>query len=486
MGVGADFLIGGLDSLAYTPSVNPNLAGYKNFPDEDGNAVYKPVDSKGNPTTIYSQPNAFQRFISPTARAYAEQNASISAQPLIAEQAQNTQRGLISDKYNAMPDYLKPKDVDGNTLTSDQAWASGYNGNQTPDQLKDNNSSVGEMSGGIIPTQVSTGLYGAKAEQDIANRASQIASAQLANTPRDIATHAANSVNENYAALNLTPLQNSILHYKFITEYGREPVIESAADMQALNELYRQQSNIPAEQKLSLTETKNRANVADTIQSMAPTIADTVRKGTVGDWFRSKYGVSPSEYMGTPFVPETTDTGVNFPPVGSTPHAGYHSPAINKVIGLAGNTSTPPYANGLVNNNTGKSVLDEPITVSSPNAMIGQPARIYGNTNDEATNDVLDRHNKAVDATAKSAKAQKDARIAQLKAEKAEIDRQQLHTGLIPQLGRAITLSHEDYLNNTPTGNDTIMGMKFPAIQGARNLIGNTGDWLKKELWTGQ
>ena len=180
------------------------------------------VDIKtGQPTTAYTQPGFFEKAFNPYADEIANLNTQMSASPLIAQQQNSIRRAVAGSNISQMPDWAKPAGV-----TTPQMLSMGYTGNQDPSTLAAENTQAGQMQGGIVPTQVQTGLNTATAgnNQSIFNvnqsqfalqqqkQAQQISAAQqdldLKNVKNVAPLQYAHALSEWTAANNRQPTEN--------------------------------------------------------------------------------------------------------------------------------------------------------------------------------------------------------------------------------------------------------------------------------------
>jgi hypothetical protein len=328
----------------YTPERNPDATHV----DDNGNIT----NSSGQIVPMYTKPGWFQRAVNPVAQGVNRMNAEEAAMPLQSQQqnAINLKRNL--DLVGKMPTQDNPfgqnvtqlgdtpfgtvDDIMGQTqrqTAANRAWAASLtNSGLSPSNSKQQ---IGAESG------INTGLIGN--------------------------TGSAEATNENDVVTKINPLQNNILQQQFYRLKNRLPNIEDKNDQQTLNELSYQMKNVPASQALDLTQTGNNQNVADATSSMSGTIADAVKRNAVDSWFQSAYGQSPSQYMMSPYAPETTPTGVILP---TGIHTGFRPEIAARMAGMNaftnGTSGMPSFAQGLINNKTGHSILNEPTVISPP------------------------------------------------------------------------------------------------------------------------
>lgn len=279
-----DNVFSALADAFYTPKVN--AVGV----DANGNFV----DATGKPTTLYSQPGLFERALNPEAQEVQLMNAQASAdairqqqQKVIARQQAgqdiatlpfqdnpnlgafgqpqlptSTQNGfaatnpsntsLISPMGMSTTALPPAAPTDYHSFTSGAPSISNVgNTNLTnrENQAWITQSLHPELTSSELAPQVrnqsmiNTGLIAHSAANDAAaNFATsdyqrQLAQGQQRNAPVDVATQQQEAQNRLTQAGQLTPLQNSIAMQQFRALYGREPILESIADQQALTQL---------------------------------------------------------------------------------------------------------------------------------------------------------------------------------------------------------------------------------------------------------
>jgi len=321
MSLGQYLLQGALDST-FTPGVNPAFYGVKNG---------LPVDKDGNAVQLYNQPNLFQRIVSPTAREYAERNATFQAAPSVATSdainSANASRSAAEEIDPTLTDQSYAQTYDpthfGPAARNAAEHAAAYGSNGTPGIL-------GSTQAKTDITTAGTGLQTAQAE---AKRNDVVQSAKDQET-----------VNRLHQATNLDPL----LLQHGITEARRQLGRDST-----------DQETLDAVSKMRNTETLfnlDNQNLNLGTQHNQDLIANYMS------------GITPQRGLEDPFIANVGQNGVQEMP-GVNPSYANMSRMINAKVGTGGQAMDTDPSHGY-------SLPAQPKTITP---QIYQPSRLIGN-----------------------------------------------------------------------------------------------------------
>jgi len=442
-------LLGGLMDSTYTPSINPDFYGIK-----DG----KPVDKDGNPTTVYHQGNMLQRILSPTARAYSDQNANLAGQfatmaPL-AQAQHNILRGNTSTDVQATPSdsWAYPGDVNASTsaILNPSLSPAGSVPQATARQFINN--------GGPQATGNAEFNEAVARQQQAANAAKEATMSGLIGNPES------RPLVENQG-LNLQSSQ-------LAGEQSLLPSRQYNAGLQLGNEttgLLGQRATLPYTNQDAL----NRAQlgVAGSQEQLGelPYTIPGMRANAITQSYEAQ---NPAGIYQSPFnahvMPGDGTITLGRPPLQASMMGQLSGVNAGPVTGPKGASLILPPKNP---------TIDPSVTggMKVP-TLIGSQPTING-VHDEAQQDIQDRHNKAAKAIHDSAQADRDVKIAELQAEKKKIAAAHLSTGLLPNIGHSLGLRPSDFPEGT---------LEHDIPTKVNSLIGNAGDYLGRKLWSGE
>ena len=427
-----DDILTTLGNLTYTKQRNPDFAGIKN-----GQAV----DSSGNPTTVYVQPNRFQRMLSPEADNTADQNAALSAQLALAgpqaQQQQDIQMGNAQRLVANMPasdnPYSKsffalPNGAQGPMSPSEQnnsaanAWASSLvNPSLSPSNIRNQIGAQGAVNQGTVGQ---TGGFEEQGNNKMAAFNSLLSAGKYKEAHNLIDIFHNQAIAEGAAAAkNASP---DVINAN-TTTIGNQAAAGAAQSGTALT-----LANQANADKDLLAGTQHNQNLtgfglAEQENQNLPLNRGRMANSALFDNVLSEYA-SPTPML----VLQKDDNGnvyLGRSPLGASTAAQQYA-GMGALTGGSNPTGMGQTTTTLSSGKIITSPSQQPQHVSP--RLIGNPT-VNGAQYDaqyEAAQDAMKRHNKGVDAIHKSAQADKDVQISALKAEKAKLAAQHSASGL--------------------------------------------------------
>ena len=534
MSLGTQLLSGLMDST-YTPSINPDFYGIK-----DG----KPVDKDGNPTTVYHQGNMLQRILSPTARAYSDQNANLASQfatmaPL-AQAKQDTDLKLAGNLIDSQPvqnnPYISAFDQttpEGGHFSPDDtldraksAWASSLvNSSIAPAPTQVQATAQGALNTGL---PVQTGAFEQGARNKSAAFQGLIENGKFQDAETYLKTAHQDALNQWAMSNRIEPQKIAIWNETFQREHNRLPTVQDAEDNKAIidkgvtgaevNALGNTTKTIGNNALIGATTTGQQVkNLGNTTATMGYNSANDralaeqlykdqgIRTGSQRlEDIRNNYELQqlPDPTRSNPWMDNVSVNGV-IPSSGVNPR--YRMPGAALIGGNGmgsgggqsqGPTEKLPSGPQLIFPTTDGNIPQKPVTGSTArtednSSLIGQSSTggtvsnpTVNGVPDEAAKDQADREEKLREAVLNHEKEKRNEKIQTLKTEKAALERQHASTGLIANHLRSSLLRPSDF----PEGSlaHDIPAAMDSAGRSVGGLIGNANDWLTRKLWTGE
>lgn len=410
----------------YTPKIQAKYYKDGQYFDANQNPVSSP----------YAQPNWLQRTISPTARGIASYNTQMAQSPLDAHMAESNRM------YTP-------------TYANTQNQASAYGATGAP---------------GII------GTTGANTDINTANYNLNESNAVLGRQPTTIATGNQQAVNSLSQSVNNDPMAIRLARNELAGKLGRQPTdLETQAYISGSNRNMAQSEYESSPYNAASNLIGAKGNFAS-----APNRAGTDYYNSIAANIASRHP-SPLGYISNTINSDGSESGPTVNPMGISPW----KEKIMQMNNMNGGDNTATLSTGRRIGYTAQPTTE---TATNPTGIIGQTDS--GTPIDEAAQDRIDRHNKAVDASHKSTTADVDsqvaehqAQIADLKKQKAVLQSQHASSGLIPNIGRMIGAGPSDaYDSANPRYYRKIMG----ANDQFNTLLGKGAGWLKNQLWSGE
>jgi len=390
------------------------------------------IDANGNKTTFYAEPGKGAKFFSQNARRAAQVNEQFDTANIEHQLQQGQLRNDAGQLWDTEPEALKNEQMKwfaapsngliGPTSPADAIKGARNYGIATilhdplnPTAQLNRSKSGAILQNGLVGQQAALDANNAFAKskldanniafegsmQDL-SQANQRASAQL--------------LSERLAKLDPMVQANAIAEAENI-KGGKL----TAAENYALN-----LKLINAQERLGLTQTANAQNIADIDAANAGLIGNIRGNELTGNYFKSRYGMSPLEYQQTPHVPVIVDGNIVLPSVNAPAHEGYINPtteALNQAKELTGTGATPTITS------SGSPYLKPPSTKPT----IITPPRDYGNHELR-----IDAHNEGVKAQQEAAQADIKAKMAVLKAKQKQLEAEHTRAGILPVSGQML------------------------------------------------
>lgn len=407
------YLLGNALSATYKPQATAGLAV-----DENGNFV----DSNGQPTTPFVQPTFINKMLSPEAQHIAELNAQYGMAPTLAKQQAITTRSTAK--------YLDP------TLT-DQLYAQTYDPRFTP---ANRNTQTDAASFGATGAPTTVGTLRGQTDIDTANRNRQLAAGLLADTPTDVKTARADSLNSWAQAVKVDPLKIHLWAQKFAAANKREPTIEDAENNRAVIDKATTGAQVGALPNTTATIGNQAAIEAGTTgqeKANLPLTTGTLANDAMWQNIHSQY--EPDTLVGTPYVSRLTPTGVTLSngqlnPM-FRPAAAATMQALSRGNYLGGNTTAP-----VITSSGNAYIKPTPVNPSIMTPTIGDAYKTPEQQQDEQ-----DKIKEIQDSSESHRQAQHDAvqatiasKIAQLKAQQKILQAKHQRAGLLNILGNSL------------------------------------------------
>lgn len=253
-------------------------------PTVEANPTYSPDDTpeiakqygvdSANP---YIAPSQWQRTVHENASNQIDAlNNQFKSAADIAQLQDSISKGAAAENYDALPDYLKPKNpLTGQTLLPRNAIAAGYGkSGTTPTELGAYNTANNYLANGGADRDALARQQSVDAE----NR--RLALAGMLNNPEKEAI-------DTSSRLTLGTAQNN----------AELPLVQPRADVARAslgNEYVRQTQNVPASLALERTQTGNQQTVADALAAGRPIIAGNTFQQLLNEAGNLRYSPTPA------------------------------------------------------------------------------------------------------------------------------------------------------------------------------------------------
>lgn len=466
----ASLLGEGLLDSTYTPSRNPDIYGVDpktgSFVDKTGQPI--PLT-----TPFYNQPNWLQKVISPTARQYAGMNVQMANSGLLSQKTaadqRNAERATTGEDVSTMPTSMLPygTNTPADVTAALHPWA--MPSKLTPEVQANAYANTGAP--GIL------GNLGGQADINIAHKNLQESNAGLLRTPTVQAGLDQQAVNSLAQLVHVDPLQIQLAEKQLNGELGRNATEQEILDRVAQTKLTgakAEQTAAPANAAATVANANTGASVALQNQADAGLIAGRQHNENVFGNINSQ--TQPDVLSSTPYLSRIIGDSVM--PSNGQLNPMYKSPGMTGMQAMQRGLGGP--ATGTLKSGTSYVVDQSQPRVLSP--TIGQ---VYNGAQASDPNrplpppqpspeDVQDKQEAINDTGHKALIAQHDAKIAQLKAEKSQLEHQRVATGpLANYIHATIVDPAKDVYNLGKTAVD------YQKIQ-AQDLLGKL-----QSLWTG-
>lgn len=287
-----------LSWLASLLTKTPTATTSANTPDLDPGSVGKFLDENGQDVSQpYSSPSQWQRLVHPEeSGAIDKMNNDYISKPIMANLENRTSLGIRAGNVGLLPLALAP-----NTPALSAA-AAGYGSLDTsPSYINQQNRALLTAQHGLPGTQAATDLNIGKIEN--------VASAgTLDRQPMEQSILNQDTVNRWHTVYGLTPDQIELAEKQVKSDLRFKPTEDSIKTQALKNQQQEQDTLVPAEQNLRLTQTGNAQNIASENTQLWPYTQRSMDNHAVADAATSKYiplqeprGASIDNGVVTPF-----------------------------------------------------------------------------------------------------------------------------------------------------------------------------------------
>lgn len=288
---------------ANTPDLAPGSEG--KFLDPTGTLHGDTIDIS-NP---YQSPTTMQRLVWPDQSAQIDKlNNQYSSQPLMANLENSTNLNIRAGNVKKLDPSLQPNE------SPLAAAAGGYGSLDTsPSYINQQNQALLNAQHGLpgvrSATDLNTGQYDLTASKGAVDRQQMEQSAISGDL-----------VNRWNTAYGLTPQQISLAERQVKSELGFQGSVEQIREQALKNQFDEQSHLIPAQNRLSLTQTTNAQNAASEQQTMWPYAKTALDNRMIGEAATSHY-LPEMDRFGNTIQPDGSIKPFTKNPLGASPFA---------------------------------------------------------------------------------------------------------------------------------------------------------------------